>query len=230
MYRRVSGKGQVDGYGLDSQEADCRRWAKSAGHRIIADCPDEGLSGTLDSIDRPGLDCAMAWVRGGGADGLLIPRMDRLARAITVQEAVLAVVWREGGRVFSADSGEVLPDDPDDPIRTLMRQMMGVIAEFDRRQTVKKLRDGRLAKAATGRHSVGDYAYGTRGGGKGRERDAVANDAEQAVLERMLQLRADGYSYRRICAALEEDNVPTRRKGRWQPDTVRKYLLRAGAA
>lgn len=230
MYLRVSGKGQVDGYGLDSQEADCRKWAKANGHRITEVCPDEGLSGTLDSIDRPGLDCAMGRVRSGRVDGLLVPRMDRLARAITVQEAVLAVVWRDGGKVFAADTGEVLPDDPDDPIRTLMRQMMGVIAEFDRRHTVKKLRDGRQAKQATGRKAVGDYAYGTKGGGKGRERDAVPDADEQAVLDRIVQMRTDGYSYRRICAALEEEGVPTRRDGRWQPATVQRYARRAGAA
>ena len=232
MYLRVSGKGQVDGYGLDAQEADCRRWAKANGHTIIKEaCVDEGLSGTLDSIDRPGLDCAMTTVRDRrDVGGLLIPNMGRLARAITVQEAVLAVIWRTGGAVFAADQGEILPDDPDDPVRTLMRQMMGVVTEFDRRSTVKKLRHGRLAKAATGRKSVGDYAYGTQAGGKGRDRDAVPNDDEQAVLARILELRADGYSYRRICAALEADSVPTRREGRRHPATVQKYVQRAGAA
>jgi len=62
-------------------------------------------------------------VRDGEADGILIPSLNRLARLLTVQEAILAQVWKLGGRVFAADTGEITPDDPDDPMRTAMRQM-----------------------------------------------------------------------------------------------------------
>jgi hypothetical protein len=38
---------------------------------------------------------------------------------MTEQKGVLAEVWRAGGHVFSlGDGGEVLEDDPDDPMQT----------------------------------------------------------------------------------------------------------------
>src|SRR5207248_8487668 len=111
-YLRVSSSGQVDGYGLLSQEKDVRAWAKRAGHRIVLWARDEGVSGTLEAVERPGLAEAVAAICGGQAEGLVVARLDRLARTLTVQEAALIHVWQCGGRVFSADTGEVPEDDP----------------------------------------------------------------------------------------------------------------------
>jgi DNA invertase Pin-like site-specific DNA recombinase len=131
-YQRVSGVGQAtDGYGLDAQGKALRSWAKSNGHRLVRIESDEGVSGAKDAVDRPGLSAALLAVQEGEADGLLVPKLDRLARALTVQEATLAIVWRAGGHVFTADAGEVLRDDPDDPMRTARRQVQGVFGQLD---------------------------------------------------------------------------------------------------
>jgi DNA invertase Pin-like site-specific DNA recombinase len=70
-------------------------------------------------------------------------------------------------------------DDPDDPMRTAIRQIQGVFVELDRKTVVKRLRDGRRAKAAEGKHAVGTYVYGYQGAGKGRQRDAGPPEDEQ---------------------------------------------------
>lgn len=101
----------------------------------------------MDALDREGLSCAIDAVERGEADGIVLARLDRLARALTIQEAILAHVWRSGGRVFCGDGGEVLPDDADDPMRTAMREMAGVFAQLDRAMITKRLRDGRRVKA-----------------------------------------------------------------------------------
>lgn len=230
-YVRVSGTGQVnDGYGLTVQEKAVRAWAKSNGHRIVRLVREEGVSGATDAIDRPGLSEALLMVREGDAEGLLIPRLDRLARALTVQEATLAIVWRDGGRIFTTDTGEVLADDPDDPMRTAMRQVVGVFAELDRRMVVKRLRDGRAAKQAAGRKSVGAYAYGTHGKGEGRDRDAATNPAEARVLARIVELRKAGRSYRVIGETLDVEGLRPRRAAKWSAMTVRSVCQRAGVA
>jgi DNA invertase Pin-like site-specific DNA recombinase len=228
-YLRVSSEGQVDGYGLDVQERAVRAWAKAHGHRIVALHTDAGISGATDAADRPGLSAALlALQRPPEAEGLVVARLDRLARALTVQEAALAVAWRAGGRVFTADAGEVLRDDPDDPMRTALRQVVGVFAELDRRMVVKRLRDGRKAKADAGRHSTGAYAYGLRGGGKGRQRDAVPDEDERLIVERVGELRSAGDSYRSICATLTSEGFRPRRAVGWSPMVVRAIALRAG--
>jgi DNA invertase Pin-like site-specific DNA recombinase len=226
-YLRVSSEGQVEGYGLDVQEKAVREFAKRGGHRLTKIITDAGVSGATDALDRPGLAAALGALREGEADGLLVARLDRLARALTVQEATLAICWAAGAQVLSVDQGVVLRDDPDDPMRTALRQVVGVFSELERRLVTKRLRDGRTAKAAVGRKAVGAYAYGYKAGGQGRSRDAVVDPAEAAVVARVLALRAAGHSYAAIAHCLNGQALPAKRGGRWHAMTVRAVVLRA---
>ncbi len=221
VYLRVSTDAQAqDGFGLDAQRDATARWAKSHKHRVVQLCTDEGISGTVDALDREGLGCALEAIESRKAHGLLIPRLDRLARLLTVQEAVLAHVWQRGGRVFTVDAGEVLPDDPDDPMRTAMRQMMGIFAQLDRAMIVKRLRDGRRAKAAKGGYVAGSPPFGWRA----EERELVLDEAEFAVLERMRALRAAGASLRDIAEALNSEGIPSKRSRLWSASSVARTL------
>jgi DNA invertase Pin-like site-specific DNA recombinase len=229
-YLRVSSEGQLDGYGLDRQERDIKRWAKANGHRLVHWCRDEGRSGALDVADRPGLACAVDAISSGLAKGVIVGSIDRLARALTVQEAALALVWKLGGTVFTAEAGEVPQDDPDDPMRTAIRQVMGVFAELDRKNVTKRLRDGRRAKAATGKKAVGAYGFGYRAAGKGRERDAAPDPSEQVAVRRIIELRREGASYRQIAAKLDAEGLPPRRAECWSPMSVRSVAERTRVA
>lgn len=226
-YLRISSNGQLDGYGLDNQRRDIQTWAKRHGHEIVDECQDV-VTGKADTIDRAGLLRAMQLIRRPPeAEGIVAGRLDRLARQLTTQEAILALVWREGGRVFTADSGEVLQDDPDDPMRTAIRQVQGVFAELDRKTVVKRLRDGRRAKAAEGKHATGAYPFGYRGVGKGRARDAGPRADEQATIARIIELRAAGHSYRAVAAMLDAEGAPPRRAASWSAASVRNVATRA---
>lgn len=226
---RVSSNGQLDGYGPEVQRTDIRKWAKAAGHKIVTERLD-AVTGASGALERPGLLDAIRMVRAGEADGIVVGKLDRLARQLTIQEAILALVWSHGGRVFTADQGEVLQDDPDDPMRTAIRQVQGVFAELDRRTLVKRMRDGRKAKAAEGKHSVGQYAYGYAGAGTGRDRDAAPHEPEQAAVRRIVALRAEGASYRAIAAALDTEGLRPRYAERWSPAAVRNVAIREGCA
>lgn len=224
--RRVSTAGQaVDGYGLESQERDCRKWNTSVGHHqivhVIADGDEKGGKTGRSTIDeREGLMEAMEWIRDGRADGILAPNLDRLARELTVQEAVLSYVWALGGHVFTADHGEHLEDDETDPMRTAMRQMRGVFAQLDRGLIRKRLREGRETKG-----ELGGYAYGApRFGYRAEDNELAPEPAEQEALARMQQLQGEGLGVRAIARQLNEDGVPSKRGGRWHPTTVARLL------
>lgn len=229
-YLRVSSTGQLDGYGFDTQRQHITAWAKAHHHKIVAEFTDS-VTGKYDAPDRPGLTDALQMLRRPPqADGIIVGKLDRLARALTVQEAILALVWREGGTVFTAEDGEVRQDDPDDPMRTAIRQVQGVFAELDRKNVVKRLRDGRRAKAAEGRHAVGQYAYGYTGAGKGRERDAAPRDDEQRAVARIVELRRAGRPYRAIAATLDAEGLAPRRAASWSAMAVRNVAQRELAA
>jgi DNA invertase Pin-like site-specific DNA recombinase len=220
MYLRVSTAGQLDGYGLEAQEKDCRRWAKKHGHRIVKVCTDGAVSGKTTDEERPGLTEALGILAAGDADGILAPTLDRLARELTVQEAALSVIWAYGRRAFTVDHGEHVPDDDDDPMRKFVRQVMGAAADLERGLIAKRLRNGRKTKAATGGYAYGAPAFGQ----KAADKTLTVDDDEAAVLERMRAWKADGVSVRKIADRLNEAGIPSKRGGQWHPTAVARLL------
>lgn len=231
-YLRVSTIEQkAHGFGLDVQRRAIRDAARALDARVVEWCSDEGLSGALPAVDRPGLTEALDMIDNGEADGLIVRDLDRLARSVTVQEALLARVWLVGhAAVFtSLPPTEVMRDDPDDPMRTAMREMAGVFAGLERRMIAKRLRDGRRAKAAAGGHATGATPYGWRSGKRGPNNPngaLVPVPFEQAALRRMNELRDAGASTHQIADILIAEGHPTKRGGRWASATVSRILSR----
>lgn len=227
-YVRLSNAEKADGDLLANQKAQVRRAAAKLGHRIVRWCEDDGLSGALPADKRPGITCALAAVRCGDADGIIVRDLDRLARAVTVQEAILAEVWRWNGAMYTS-TGEVPKDDPDDPMRTAMREMMAVFSGLERRMIAKRMRDGRKAKAAKGGHAEGSVPFGWRTDPDNPSNPhgaLVAEQTERQAVALMTTLHAEGRSLREIADALTTEGIPTKRGGRWQANTVRRILDR----
>ncbi|WP_367137087.1 MULTISPECIES: recombinase family protein [Streptomyces] len=218
---RVSTKGQIDAYGLPAQRKDVKKWATLTGHRLVDILEDKAISGAED--EREELTNALEMLAQGQVDGLLFPNMDRLARELTIQEAILAVIWSLGGRAFTADGGEVLQDDPDDPMRTFVRHVMGAAAQLERGLITKRLRNGRKIKAAQGGYAYGSPRYGQTANRETNELDD--NEKELAGRARARELRDQGLSYRDIGAKLKEEGYRTKRGlDTWQAATVARLL------
>ncbi|MFE5923139.1 recombinase family protein [Streptomyces sp. NPDC056468] len=109
-YIRASTDRQVeDGFGLAAQEKMIRNWCQQHGHALgRAIYRDEGYSGTLPAPERPALAHALSEVEDGQAAGIVVGWLDRLARRLVTQEAILTQVWKNNGRVFTADQGEIV--------------------------------------------------------------------------------------------------------------------------
>jgi DNA invertase Pin-like site-specific DNA recombinase len=219
-YIRVSGKSQIDGYGLDIQMADIERAAAALGAEIAQVCSDEGVKGTIEALDREGLACAIDAVREGVADGIIVANLSRLARTLTVQEAALALIWQAEGRAFTADTGEVVADDPDDPMRTAIRQILGVMAQLDRATITLRMRKGREAKAAAGGYAGGAPRYGKKAANK----SLVDVPLEQRTVAMILEMHKS-MSLRQIAAQLNHLCIPTKRGTEWHATTVQRVLV-----
>jgi DNA invertase Pin-like site-specific DNA recombinase len=169
IYVRTSGLGQVDREGPLVQEDDCRRYATATGMTVVAVLHEKATTGETD--DRPAYADALLMVEAGEADALLVATRSRLARNLMVQEALLRRAWDLHAEVHEADYGLIPEDDPDDPTRTFVRQMLGAVAQLDKAMTVQRLRKARQQKAARGEKAVGRYKFGQ--GGKDHAREAV---------------------------------------------------------
>jgi DNA invertase Pin-like site-specific DNA recombinase len=211
-YIRVSTDLQAElGYGLDIQRKVITSWAKANHHRVVSWHADEGVSGSNGVETREGLHDALSEVDTGLAGGLVVSKLDRLARKLTVQEATLARVWTAGGSVFAVDLGEIPQDDPDDPMRTALRQMVGVFGQLERGMIAARLRSGRRMKASLGGYAGGAPRYGY----VALNGELMPDPIEQAAIGRVREMREQGLGSRSIAAALNAEGCRAKRGGQW---------------
>jgi DNA invertase Pin-like site-specific DNA recombinase len=221
-YLRCSGLGQADGDTWDRQRASISKYAGRHG-LTVADADwfqDVGVSGTKDMGDRPGLAALLDRVESNGVRVVLVENATRLARDLLVSEVILAQLRDAGCTVIDCDSGTNLIDDADDdPTRRLIRQVLGAVAEFDRRVTVLKLRAARERIRRRGSRCEGRKPYGSRPG-------------EAVVIERIRELHRKPHgrermSYQEIADALNAEGHPTRQPGKvWTKQVVHQIVAR----
>ena len=170
-----------------------------------------GVTGTKPGEDRAAFAEMMTALHANGTKLVVVEKLDRLARDLMIQESIIADLRANGFQLISVAEPDLLQDDPG---RTMFRQFMGAIAQYDKTSIVLKLRGARQRmKAATGR-CEGRKPYGDR-------------DGEGAVIERMRQLRSSGMAYWKIAGVLNTEGVPTRTDGkRWRGCTVNSILSR----
>jgi DNA invertase Pin-like site-specific DNA recombinase len=221
-YLRVSTQGQADnGHGLDAQEAACLSYARDVGADLVGVITERGVSG--DKAERPALAQALAMVKSGDADAILVYRLDRLARDLVLQEILLKEITTAGGQLLSATPGEnELLRDPDDPTRKLMRQMLGAFAEYEKAIITLRLAAGRAAKRATGGKGSGSYPFGW-------SKDGPV-EREQAVLSVIKTMLTNGDGFATIARYLNArpDHQPRRGKKGWTRQMVAAVADNAG--
>lgn len=216
-YIRVSGQGQVDGDGLWRQEVAIKRYAKANVLEVMEVFKDEGVSGTVE--DRPALAKLMLNLEenGHGIKTVIIERLDRLARDLMVQEAIVRDLQKQGYKLISTTEGDDLCGD--DATRKLIRQIFGAVAEYDKSMLVAKLRAARDRKRAKEGRCEGRKPYGE-------------TPEEQTVLRRMRAWRRrgrngkPGRTYQEIADMLNAEGVKTGLGGAWSRGTVHQVLNR----
>jgi DNA invertase Pin-like site-specific DNA recombinase len=207
-YLRVSGKGQVQGDGLPRQRAAIKAYAKTAGYTIAREFADEGVSGAIETTDRPAFAEMLKTLHSNGIRTVLVERLHRLARDLMVQEAALSYFRQHGFTIVSVMEPDLMASDPS---RIAFRQMMGVFAQYDKSMVVLKLAGARARKRAREGRCEGRKPFGYFAG-------------EAAALERIQALRKEGLGFDRIAARLNKEGVPSRTGRPWHGFVVNRIL------
>lgn len=214
-YLRVSSRGQVDGDGYPRQQAAITAFCAKHGLTQTA-AYSEKISGTVDDVERPEFSRMLAEIDAnpGTVDAVVVERMDRWARRLIVSELLLDKLRERRVKVFSADRGELLDlaSAELDPAVIMIRQVLAVVAEFQKSELVLKLRAARERAIARGDYVPGRDPYGSRPG-------------EQVVLKLMLEQRAEGKNFSEIARYMNTLDTRNRSGGVWKPQNVREILL-----
>lgn len=223
-YIRVSTEGQVDAFGKDIQIDGIKRWAELSGHVVTEWFEEDAVSGKIDGGDRP--EMAKIVARFHEFDGVVAFDATRVARRLIVQETLFGLLWSVGLRVFTASAGEVEQDD--DPTRILIRQVLGVLAEFEHRTIVKRLQNGRKAKIKDGGYAGGTPLYGFKVEGTGKQSVVVSDPFETSMIQTIKNHRISGMTLQMIADDLNVARITTKRGKKWTPTQIQRILNRDG--
>lgn len=205
-YTRVSTEEQAaSGNGLEAQRATIEAEAKRRGWDVEHHS-DEGVSG---KIVGPSLREVLQLLASGQGDGLVVAKMDRLARSIINAANIIEAAQAQGWSLVVLDLGVDLTT----PAGEAMAHMMATFAQFERRLISERTKAALSAKRA-------------RGERLGRKRVA-----QPSVVRRIVQARNTGLSFAKVATALEQDGILSP-EGHvtWQASTVRRIYASATAA
>lgn len=217
-YLRVSTEAQLDGMGLDIQRDAVTDLAAERDLDLDATFTDEGISGSEGLDGRIGLAAALDWLTAHPGATLIIPRLDRLARDLMIQESILADIWRTGGHVLSCSETErtyCQPDNPDDPARTLIRQVLGAVAAYERKMIRLRMTKGRRRLLDAQGWAGGPQPYGW------------SCPDERAVLAHVSHERGDGIPWAVIAEQLNQTGRRKRNGQPWAPQELQRTHARA---
>ncbi len=222
---RVSTEDQArEGVSLAAQRAKLEAYAVAMDLELAAVREDAGLS--AKSLDRPGLRAALADLREGRADALLVAKLDRLTRSVRDLGDLLEGYFKRFGLLSIADAVDT---------RTaggrLVLHVLASVSQWEREAIGERTSDALQHLKRTGVR-LGGEALGWR---RLEDEDADGHKVvevdprERATAARIAELRRSGASLRVICARLAAEGRATKRGGKWAPATVAKVLARAAA-
>src|SRR6266581_2994269 len=206
IYARVSSDSQEARGTIGSQLDALRQKMAGLGHQVVHEYTDDGYSGTR--LDRPGLDALRDAAEAGLFEQVWCLTPDRLARSYAYQILITDELARHGVRIHYLDA----PPVRDNPEATLLVQVQGVIAEYERAKIAERNRRGKLFRARAGEIVYRLVPYGYRRIPRGPAGPAHLQiyDREAVVVQRIFDdFVAGGYSMRRICRLLYEDGIPS---------------------
>jgi DNA invertase Pin-like site-specific DNA recombinase len=213
-YLRVSGKGQIDGDGFPRQLAAVKAYAGEHEFKIVRVFREEGVSGTVEGMDRPTWAEMVGTILANGVRTILVESLGRLARELFVQEYILRDMEQRSITLISVTEPDL---GSTDPTRVMFRQILGAIHQYEKTMIVLKLRGARMRKKAKEGRCEGAKPYG------------MLPD-ESVAIERMKTLRASGMGFDRVAAAMNAEGIKPRRGERWWGLTVNKILTGKGRA
>jgi DNA invertase Pin-like site-specific DNA recombinase len=214
-YLRVSGKSQISGDGFPRQEQVIREYADSHGYEIIKVFKEEAVSGTLDETMRPAFQEMVSTILKNGVRTIIIEGMDRLARDLQIQTALITYLASKKISLISARTDQDITEAVmNDPMQKALVQIQGVFSELEKNLLVKKLKRARQSiKAATGKC-------------EGRKSYKEKSPETIKLIKSLRRKPRNGRrkTFREIADILNRDNVPTLNGNKWTLQTVRNAM------
>ncbi len=181
---------------------------------------DPGVSGAVPLNERPGGARLAAALEPGVL--VVASKLDRVFRSAS--DALQTVdSWKRCGVDL------VLVDLGAEPVSAngsskLFFGILASVAEFEKSRIAERMNEGRAGKRARGGHIGGSVPYGYRKVGEGRGAMLEPDEAEQAIVASIKNLRASGCAYREMIELLTARGVMLRSGKPWTNSQLHRVL------
>ena len=203
-YIRVSTDKQADhGVSLDAQREKVQQYAALFGLELVSVEVDAGES--AKSLNRPALTRALAMLKAGKAEALLVVKLDRLTRSVRDLCDLVDDYFRDGKFALMSVGEQV---DTRSAAGRMMLNMLTVIGQWEREAIGERTSAAMQHKASKGEFTGGVAPYGFELGQDGAT--LVPVKAEQAVISEVRALRSSGLSLRKVAKTLAAKGVKAR--------------------
>ena len=201
-YLRVSTDKQADkGISLDAQQDKVRAYASLYDLDLIEVIVDAGES--AKTLDRPGLQRALALLKNGKADALLVAKLDRLTRSVVDLGKLIETYFAPGKAALLSVSEQI---DTRSAAGRLVLNILASVSQWERETIAERTRDAMRHKQANGEYIGGPAPYGYQlvNG------ELVADAAEQGVIQQARELRDSGLSLAAVAKELDRRGIQAR--------------------
>jgi DNA invertase Pin-like site-specific DNA recombinase len=127
------------------QRVAIETYAQTAGFEIKDWFCDPAVSGADPVESRPGFADMLDRLMSNGVRTIIVENASRFARDLMVQEIGYRLLTDRGIALIAADSPASFTDDT--PTASLIRQVLGAVAQFEKSMLVAKLRGARDRKS-----------------------------------------------------------------------------------
>lgn len=215
-YMRVSTSGQLDGSGIDQQKVSIGTFMQMKGLKVD-EWVTEDETGTTE--DRTEIQRLLQRAKAGEIACIIVDRMDRFGRLQRVCESLFAQFEAAGVEVVFANL-EIAKT----PEGTMIRQIMGSVAEYQRKEWLQRMTVcRRKAAEKKGTHPGGPTPFGYRSVGLG---GLEVVEKEARVVRRVFELRSAVSDLKGIADRLTAEGLRNREGGQIFAQIVKRILAR----
>ncbi len=205
IYTRVSTDDQArEGFSLIEQRESLQAYARSKGWAVFEVYEDDGYTGT--TLERPGFQRLLSDAEKRRFQGVLVYKLDRLARSLRDQENLCARLEQIGVAVFSSTEHV----DRTTSSGRITSQVLGMVNEMFSRLLAERVPPGMRRAVQAGRWVGGGfvpYGYRHNEAEKGKL-DIVPEEAE--VIQLIFSLYLEGNSTHQVARILDKKGYKTR--------------------
>ena len=215
-YLRVSTDKQADkGISLEAQEEKAKAYAGLYDLDLIETVIDAGES--AKTLDRPGLQRALAMLKAGKADALLVIKLDRLTRSVADLGKLIEKYFAPGKSALLSVSEQI---DTRSASGRLVLNILASVSQWEREIIAERTSDAMRHKQSQGEYIGGEVPYGFRlvAG------ELIEDEAEQEVIQKAKAYHSEGLSLRKIAAELDKQGIKARRGSLFGANQIKRMV------